>query len=109
MIVKVEGEKGSYVESEYEVGIEIGGQKRRVESVQTLYNDDGAVGEAELVSGPLALTLLKVEGGQLDLLAVKELAQMYAEELGVDRIYVLEVLPLAPLRLFCTLSCRVGC
>ena len=82
MVVEIEGEQGSDVEAEYKLRVEILGEQGGVETVQTLDNNYGAVGESELMARPLALTLLKVEGGYLYLLALKQLAQLYAEEIG---------------------------
>ena len=91
MVIEVECEKGSDVETEYKLGIKVSGQKRRIETVQTLYDDDRAVVESQLVTIPLAHSSLEVEGGELYLFTVEERTKVLAEEFCVDRIDVLEV------------------
>ena len=65
MVIEVECEKGSYIETEYKLGIKVSGQKRRIETVQTLYDDDRAVVESQLMTLPLTHSSLEVEGGEL--------------------------------------------
>ena len=72
MIVEIERQEGSYVESEHEIMVKTVGEQARIETVQTLDDDNRALGEAELMPLPLTLSALKVKGGELDLLAIKE-------------------------------------
>ena len=72
MIVKVEREQGTYVNTEYQRGVKVLRQKRGVKSVKPLNYNNRAFVKLKLVSEPLTFALFEVKARKLNALATEQ-------------------------------------
>ncbi len=91
VVVQIQGQKRADIHAEDQISVEVGGQERGIEPVQTLDDDDRGIGQAQAVSVPFPLAGFEVEVGELDLLPGQQSGQVSAEELGVDGVDMLKV------------------
>ena len=91
MVIEIERQQRADVHFEHLACVQFLGEQNGIEGVESLYDNNRILAQAQAMPYPLPLALFEVEGRDLHLFARKKLAEVNGEELGINGVDVLEV------------------